>query len=76
MFVAEKEKQNLPSKKTKDHQSSQSNITNFDKMMQKSLKQKLLDQTSKNELIQDAVTRQQETFKTIIEGEEIHPQFL
>ena len=69
MLVAEKEKHNSQSKKTKDHQSSQANITNFDKMMQKSLKQKLLDQTTKNDLLQETVTRQKETFKTILEGE-------
>ena len=73
-MFAEKERQNLTSKKAKDNQSPHSITTNFDKVLQKSLKQKLFDQTTKNDLMQEALTQQKETFKNILEGETIGRQ--
>ena len=73
-MFAEKERQNLASKKAKDNQSPHSITTNFDKVLQKSLKQKLFDQTTKNDLMQEALTQQKETFKNILEGETIGRQ--
>jgi len=66
-MFAEKERQNLTSKKARDNQSPHSITTNFDKVLQKSLKQKLFDQTTKNDLMQEALTQQKETFKNILE---------
>ena len=68
MFAEKKEKQNAASKKDKDHQSCQSINTCFDKIMQKSLKQKLFAQTTKTDMMHDALTQQKESFKTILEG--------
>ena len=68
MFAEKKEKQNTASKKDKDHQSCQSINTYFDKIMQKSLKQKLFAQTTKTDMMHDALTQQKESFKTILEG--------
>ena len=69
MFAEKKEKQNTASKKDKDHQSWQSiNTASFDKIMQKSLKQKLFAQTTKTDMMHDALTQQKESFKQILEG--------
>ena len=68
MFAEKKEKQNTTRKKDKDHQSCQSINTSFDKIMQKSLKQKLFAQTTKTDMMHDALTQQKESFKTILEG--------
>ena len=68
MFAEKKEKQNTTRKKDKDHQSCQSINTSFDKIMQKSLKQKLFAQTTKTDMMHEALTQQKENFKTILEG--------
>ena len=68
MFAEKKEKQNTAIKKDKDHQSCQSINTCFDKIMQKSLKQKLFAQTTKTDMMHDALTQQKESFKQILEG--------
>ena len=68
MFAEKKEKQNTASKKDKDHQSCQSINTSFDKIVQKSLKQKLFAQTTKTDMMHDALTQQKESFKQILEG--------
>ena len=67
MFAEKKEKQNTTSKKD-NHQSSQSINTSFDKIVQKSLKQKLFAQTTKTDMMHDALTQQKESFKQILEG--------
>ena len=72
MFAEKKEKQNTDSKKEKDHLSCQSVNPSFDKIIQKSLKHKLFAQTTKTEMMHDALTQQKESFKTILEGKMEH----